>query len=70
MKTQIAAALKALPLLALLCPLLLTACASNEELQERMDARTENYYKLQERREIRQDAREQRTDAWFDRAMD
>jgi hypothetical protein len=34
-----------------------------------MDKRNESYYKLQERREIRQDARDDRYDAWFDRIM-
>ncbi len=53
--------------LAILC--LLPSCASNEELQERLDDRNDAYYNLQERREMRADARQQRTDAWFDRVM-
>jgi hypothetical protein len=57
-----------LPLLAAItCAL--ASCSSNEELQDRMDKRNESYYKLQERREIRQDARDDRYDAWFDRIM-
>lgn len=57
-----------LPLLAAVtCAL--ASCSSNEELQDRMDKRNESYYKLQERREIRQDARDDRYDAWFDRIM-
>jgi hypothetical protein len=47
----------------------LVSCASNEELQDRLDDRNESYSNLQERREMRQDARQQRTDAWFDRVM-
>lgn len=47
----------------------LTSCASNEELQDRLDNRNDAYYNLQERREMRTDARQQRTDAWFDRVM-
>ena len=47
----------------------LTSC-STEALQDRMDSRNEAYYKLQERREIRQDARDARYDAWWDRVMD
>ncbi len=50
--------------------ILLSSCASNEELQNRMDSRNANYQSLQDRREIRQDARDERYDAWFDRIMD
>lgn len=53
--------------LAVLC--CLTSCSSNEELQERLDKRTDTYSNFQDRREMRADARQQRTDAWFDRAM-
>lgn len=55
------------PVLAVLC--CLTSCSSNEELQERLDKRNETYSNFQDRREMRADARQQRTDAWFDRAM-
>jgi hypothetical protein len=48
----------------------LASCSSPEELQSRMDKRNDSYYNLQERREIRQDARDDRYDAWFDRIMD
>ncbi len=47
----------------------LTSCASNEELQDRLDRRNDKYTNLQDRRQMRQDARQERTDAWFDRAM-
>lgn len=48
---------------------ILSSCASNEELEDRLDERNDNYQSLQDRRQIRQDARQERTDAWFDRAM-
>lgn len=48
---------------------LFTSCASNEDVQERVDKRTDAYEKFEERREIRTDARQERTDAWFDRVM-
>ncbi len=68
------------PLVCLLRPLLhslaiaaalagLISCASNEDLEERLENRNERYSSLQERREMRQDARQERTDAWFDRVM-
>lgn len=57
-----------LPVLGLPC-LLLSSCASNAALQGRLDRRNDNYDNLQERREMRQDAREARYDSWWDRAM-
>jgi hypothetical protein len=61
--------MKPLPLSFCLClPLILGAC-SNAELQDRMDSRNDSYRKLQERREIRKDAREERADARWDRMM-
>lgn len=48
---------------------LLSSC-SNEALQKRVDGYNDAYSKLQERREIRQDARDARYDAWWDRTMD
>jgi hypothetical protein len=48
----------------------LASCASsNEELQQRMDQRNSSYATFQERREIRTDARQERTDMWYDRVM-
>lgn len=47
----------------------LASCESNEQLQQRMDKRTEAYSKYNERREIRTNAREERDDMWFDRHM-
>jgi hypothetical protein len=45
------------------------SCASNDEFQERMDQRNESYSNYNERRNIRLDARQERTDMWFDRVM-
>jgi len=45
------------------------SCESNEDLQDRLDSRNESYSSFQERRQMRQDARQERTDAWFDRVM-
>lgn len=49
--------------------LFLSSCASNEELEDRLDKRNDRYGNFQDRREMRQDARQDRTDAWFDRVM-
>jgi len=46
------------------------SCASNEELQQRMDQRNDNYASFTERREIRTDARQERTDMWYESKMD
>ncbi len=48
---------------------MLGSCASNDEFQDRMDRRNDGYMNYNERRGIRLDARQERTDAWFDRAM-
>ena len=45
------------------------SCASNEQLEQRMDRRNDAYSNYNERREIRADARQERTDMWFDRHM-
>jgi hypothetical protein len=45
------------------------SCASNEQLQQRVDKRNDAYSNYNERREIRTDARQERTDMWFDRHM-
>ena len=45
------------------------SCASNDQLQQRVDRRNDAYSNYNERREIRTDARQERTDAWFDRHM-
>ena len=49
---------------------MLSSCESNAELEDRLEKRNESYSSYQDRREIRQDARQERTDAWFDRVMD
>mgnify|MGYP001424833627 FL=1 len=58
------------PLIALIGgTVLLSSCASNDELEDRLDQRNANYMNVQERRGMRQDAREARDDAWYDRVM-
>lgn len=47
----------------------LSSCASNEEFDARMDKRNEGYQNYDHRRRSRLDARQERTDAWFDRVM-
>lgn len=47
----------------------LSSCASNEQLEKRLDNRNESYSNVQDRRGMRKDARQGRTDAWFDRVM-
>ncbi len=49
--------------------LTLSSCASNDELQDRVDSRTDAYSSLQDRRSIRIEGRQQRTDDWYDRVM-
>jgi hypothetical protein len=48
----------------------LVSCASNEEFDERMDKRNAAYSDYNDRRSKRLDARQERTDMWFDRHMD
>ncbi len=48
---------------------MLSSCASNEEFDARMDRRNDAYMGYDHRRSSRLDARQERTDAWFDRAM-
>lgn len=48
---------------------LLASCESNDDLQKRLDDRNDNYSNFQDRREMRADARQERTDAWYDRVM-
>ena len=45
------------------------SCASNEQLQQRVDKRNDAYSNFTERREIRTDARQERTDMWYDSKM-
>ena len=48
---------------------LLVSCASNDSFDERMDRRNDRYMSYDERRRIRLDARQERTDAWYARHM-
>jgi len=56
-------------LVILLFSLCFASCASNDEFQDRMDQRNDAYSNYNERRTSRLDARQERTDMWFDRAM-
>ena len=47
----------------------LVSCASNQELEERLEQRSDNYSNLQDRRGMRADARDERYNAWYDRVM-
>jgi len=51
--------------------ILFSSCSSksNDELARRLDKRNDAYLNWQERRKIRQEAREERYQAWFDRIM-
>lgn len=42
---------------------------STEEVREHQAKRTDSYLNYQERRQIRSQARQQRTDAWYNRIM-
>ena len=54
----------------LACLFGLVSCATdNDDLQRRMDERNDAYSNYNERRKIRTDARQERTDMWFDRVM-
>lgn len=46
-----------------------SSCASNEQFEGRMERRNDAYSGYGERRETRLDARQERTDAWYDRVM-
>ncbi len=49
---------------------LVSSCAdSKQDLQKKMDKRNDAYSDYQDRRAIRQQARQERTDMWYDRAM-
>jgi hypothetical protein len=48
---------------------MLSSCASNEAFEQRMERRNDTYMNYNERRKMRLDARQERTDAWFDRVM-
>lgn len=54
---------------------LLSSCASDEDddddytLEQKLKKRNDWYLDWQHRRQLRQDARQERTDAWFDRVM-
>jgi hypothetical protein len=45
------------------------SCSNSDEFQDRMDRRNDSYSNYDQRRRARLDARQERTDQWFDRAM-
>ncbi len=49
---------------------LLTSCVSNEEFEQRLDKRNAKYLEMEERRDMRLDARDERYEAWSDRVLD
>jgi len=50
--------------------MVLPSCTtSTEELKYKLEKRNERYFDWQERRKMRAEARQKRTDAWFDRVM-
>ena len=62
-----------LPILAcgasILVFLILPSCASNENYAKRLEKRNSKFYDYNERRKLRLQARQERTDMWFDRVM-
>jgi hypothetical protein len=57
-------------LLALTAIILLNSCTTDtDELRYKLKGRNEKYIGRQERAKMRKDARQERTDAWFDRIM-
>ena len=49
--------------------LLSTSACESDDLEERLDRRNDTYQEFQDRRTLRRDARQERTDAWYDRVM-
>lgn len=62
--------MKSSALTILLLSLVCASCASNDEFQDRMDRRNDSYSNYNDRRNSRLDARQERTDMWFERHMD
>ena len=56
-------------LFALVCTSLLPPCVSNDDFEKRMDKRNSTYDSFDDRRRIRLDARQERTDKWYDRVL-
>jgi hypothetical protein len=58
-----------LPLLPIVGSLLFVSCSSNEEYKKELKERNDAYSNYNERVQMRREARQERTDMWFDRAM-
>jgi hypothetical protein len=57
-------------LLVLIATCLLASCTTDtDELRHELKERNERYIDRQERARMRKNARQERTDAWFDRVM-
>ena len=56
-------------LLALGSFVLLVSCSSNAEYKKELDDRNKAYSNYNERVQMRREARQERTDMWYDRAM-
>ena len=55
---------------AILLPLVLASCMSNEEYQRKLDKRNESYRKFDERLEMYSQSMDQRYEDWVDRVLD
>jgi len=59
-----------IPFLCLLASCLLNSCTTDtEQLRYDLNKKNERYLDRQERWKMRREARQERTDAWFDRLM-
>jgi hypothetical protein len=61
--------MKALLFVALATTLLTSCTTDTDELRSKLKRRNEKYLERQEQARMRKNARQERTDAWFDRVM-
>jgi len=61
--------LSPLPLLTFGSLVLFASCSSNSEYKKELDDRNKAYSSYNERVQMRRQARQERTDMWYDRAM-
>lgn len=55
---------------AILLPLLLASCMSNEEYRRKLDKRNESYRKFEERLDMYSQSMDERYETWVDRVLD
>lgn len=55
---------------AILLPLFLASCMSNEEYQRKLDKRNESYRKFEERLDMYSQSMDERYETWVDRVLD